>query len=291
MARIVANDVLDLLKRDGSKRAAHIACLRAIPFCTESETLKDGVDRLGAWFDMSVELNHKPLHQVVSIVLACFLIVGSNRVTCGADLNKRWLEIARNVVTPFATKISKSYITDVGAVAICTLYNSMPEKYGRRLMSTNSRGCSCEVQQMLAGRQSVEFVEQTRRKVVGKLMESAIGNVLKRMKDDARCQRLRLKKQRRRLIKSTQLDDSTENPATEQVDSLENATPSILALEGVDSSSSRGADECLVCFDPLGSKRLLFTCGHARCCLVCAPMLPECPMCQQPVSILMEIFV
>jgi hypothetical protein len=291
MARIVANDVLDLLKRDGSKRAAHIACLRAIPFCTESETLKDGVDRLGAWFDMSVELNHKPLHQVVSIVLACFLIVGSNRVTCGADLNKRWLEIARNVVTPFATKISKSYITDVGAVAICTLYYSMPERYRRRLMSTNSRGCSCEVRQMLADRQAVEFVKQTRRKVVGKLMESAIGNVLKRMKDDARCQRLRLKKQRRRL-KSMSLDDSTENPATEQVDSLENATPSILALEGVDSSSSsRGTDECLVCFDSLGSKRLLFTCGHARCCLVCAPILPECPMCQQPVSILMEIFV
>ena len=291
MAQIVANDVLDLLKSDGSKRAAHIACLRAIPFCTESETLKDGVDRLGAWFDMSVELNHEPLHQVVVIVLACFLITGSNRVTCSADLNKTWLEIARNVVTPFAANVSRSYITDAEAVAICTLYNSMPEKYGRRLMSTHSRGCSWEVQQMLAGRQAVEFVEQTRRKVVGKLMESAIGNVLKRMKDDARCQRLRLKKQRRRLIKSTQLDDSTENPATEQVDSLENATPSILALEGVDSSSSRGADECLVCFDPLGSKRLLFTCGHARCCLVCAPILPECPMCQQPVSILMEIFV
>ena len=287
MANIVAKDVLELLKRDGSKRAAHLACLRAVPFCTESETLKDGIARLGAWFDMSVELNHEPLHQVVVIVLACFVITGSDRVTYSADLNKRWLETSHDVVTPFAAKVSESYIADAEAVAICTLYNSMPEKYGRRLMSTHSRGCNCGVRRVLAERQTVESVEQVRRKLVGKLVGFAIGNVLRGVKDDARCQRLRLKKQRRRLIKLS-LDDSTDDLGTEQVGALEIATPP-LALEVVDRST--GADECLVCFGPIGSKRLLFTCGHARCCLACAPMLPECPMCRQPVSILMEIFV
>jgi hypothetical protein len=288
MANIVAKDVLELLKRDGSKRAAHLACLRAVPFCTESETLKDGIARLGAWFDMSVELNHEPLHQVVVIVLACFVITGSDRVTYSADLNKRWLETSHDVVTPFAAKVSESYIADAEAVAICALYDSMPEKYGRRLMSTHSTGCNCGVRRVLAERQTVESVEQVRRKLVGKLVGFAIWNVLRGVKDDARCQRLRLKKQRRRLIKLS-LDDSTNGPGTEHVDALEIATPPPLALEVVDRST--GADECLVCFGPIGSKRLLFTCGHARCCLACAPMLPECPMCRQPVSILMEIFV
>ena len=298
MAQTVAKDVLELLKRDGSKRAAHFACLRAIPFCRESETLEDGVERLAAWFDMSVELKHQPLHQVIIIVLACFLVTGSNRVTCGADLNERWLETAYDVVAPFAAKVNERYIADAEAVAICTLYNSMPEKYGEKLLSTHSRGCSCAARRMLTEHQTVVSVEQVRRKLVSKLVESAMKNVLKGVKDDARCQRLRLKKQRRKLVKSMQsvslvgqspvCDEHVTSMHTESNLPLERVKLSISVGRGETSSA---ADECIVCLEPIGSKRALFTCGHARCCGECAATVHECPMCRQPVSILMEIFV
>ena len=292
--RAVAEDVLQVLRRDGSKRAAHFACLRAIPLCTESETLEDGVARLGAWLDISTTLKHRPLNKVVVIVLACFLVDNTQRVTCVSQLNETWIEIVRDVVSPCATTVGEQYLLDAQIIARCTLYKFMPETYGKQLLSIRPKGCSCETRWALEDFQRTELMAQARRRVVSKLVECAVRNVLKRVSDDARGARLRLKKQRRNLVKSMQdvslAQTAKEMPMPiEQVDlPLEVATEPVAAREAPD--SSRASDECLVCFESLGSKRPLLTCGHARCCAVCTPKLQECPMCQTPVRILMEIF-
>ena len=294
MTHVISEDTLQVLRRDRSKRAAHFACLKAIPFCTKSETLEDGVARLGAWLDVSLKLNHRPLTQVVAIVLACFLVDNTQRVTCVAELNETWLEIARDVVSPCATTIGEQYLVDAQIIARCTLYKFMPQTYGKQLLSMRPKSCSCETRWALEELQHAELMAQARRRVVSKLVECAVRNVLKRVSDDSRGARLRLKKQRRNLVKSMQhvslADTANEMPMeTEQVDlPLEVATAPLAALEAPD--SSRASDECLVCFESLGSKRPLLTCGHARCCAVCTPKLQECPMCQKSVRILMEIF-
>ena len=72
MRQAISEDSLELLKQDRSKRAAHAVCLRAIPFCASSETLQIGVERLGTWLAISVNVNHRHLEQVVVVVLACF---------------------------------------------------------------------------------------------------------------------------------------------------------------------------------------------------------------------------
>ena len=293
---VIAEDILQVLRRDRSRRAAHFACLRAIPFCTTSETLEDGVARLGAWLDVSLKLNHRPLTRVVVIVLACFLVDNTQRVTCVSKLNETWLEIARDVVSPCATTIGEQYLVDAQIIARCTLYKFMPQTYGKQLLSMRPKSCSCETRWALEELQHAELMAQARRRVVSKLVECAVRNVLKRVSDDSRGARLRLKKQRRNLVKSMQhvslADTANEMPMqTEQVDlPLEVARTAPLAtlLEAPD--SSRASDECLVCFESLGSKRPLLTCGHARCCAVCTPKLQECPMCQKSVRILMEIF-
>ena len=291
---VVAEDVLQVLRRDGSKRAAHFACLRAIPFCTKSETLEDGVARLGAWLDVSLKLKHRPLTQVVVIVLACFLVDTTREVTCITELNQTWLEIARDVVSPCATTVDEHYLVDAHIIARCTLYKFMPQTYGKQLLSIRPRRCGGETRRVLEQLQRTELMAQARCRVVNKLVERAVRNVLKRVSDDARGARLRLKKQRRNLVKSMQdvslAETAKEMPMPiEQVDlPLEVATAPLAALEVPD--SSRASDECLVCFESLGSKRPLLTCGHARCCAICTPTLQECPMCQTPVRILMEIF-
>ena len=293
---LIAEDILQVLRRDRSKRAAHFACLRAIPFCTKSETLEDGVARLGAWLDISMKLKHRPLTQVVVVVLACFLVGNTRRVTCVAELNATWLEIARATVSPFAPIVDEQYLVNAHIIARCTLYNFMPQTYGKHLLSIRPRRCGCETRWVLEALQRSELMEQTRRRVVSRLVECAVRNVIKSVSDDARGTRLRLKKQRRNLAKSMQdvslVDDIAKEilMPTEQVAlPLEDTTAPLAALE-VSNSCRVSAVECLVCFEPLGSKRSLLTCGHARCCAVCTPKLQECPLCQQPVSILMEIF-
>ena len=52
------------------------------------------------------------------------------------------------------------------------------------------------------------------------------------------------------------------------------------------------ADECAVCFDPLGPQRILFvTCGHARLCEDCSVEVGQCPLCMAPVNVRMRIYV
>ena len=143
MRQAVAEDSLELLKRDRSKRAAHAACLRAAPFCTPTETLQIGVERLDTWLAISVKLNHRPLEQVVVVVLACFLTI-ETRVTSIDKLNERWLEITRAVVSPSATSIlDEGYLKNARKVALCVLYKYMPLKYGSPLLKVEPRGCTC----------------------------------------------------------------------------------------------------------------------------------------------------
>ena len=290
MTRVAAEDVLELLRRDRSNRAAHYACLKATPFCKESETLQDGVERLDAWLRISAELNHRPLNKVVVVVLACFLLESAGRVTCVAGLNDAWLDITRSVVSPCATTVPESYLRDARMTALFTLYKYMPETYRGELMSVSPREATCTTRPVLEELQEVELAEQVRRRVVGKLVATAIGNVLKGVREHGRIQRLRSKKERRRLAEAMQnvsLDDLAEETFTSTEES--DSTP-LNTLE-VPADTSSAADECIVCLEPIGSKRPLFTCGHARCCSMCAPIVHECPMCRQPVRILMDIFV
>ena len=290
MTTVVAEDVLELLRRDRSNRAAHYACLKAVPFCKESETLQHGVRRLDGWLTISAKLDHRPLNKVVVIVLACFMLESVGRVTCAKDLNDAWLDIARSVVSPCATTVDESYLRDARMTALFTLYNYMPRKYRGQLMSVSPREATYTTRHILEELQGVELAEQAKRNVVSKLVESAIRNVIKGAKEHAKVQRLRCKKERRRLaeaMKNVSLDDLAEETFT----STEEADSTPLNTLEVPADTSCAADECVVCLDPIGSKRPLFTCGHARCCSMCAPIVHECPMCRQPVRILMDIFV
>ena len=298
MTTVVAEGVLELLRRDRSNRAAHYACLKAAPFCKESESLQHGVRRLDAWLTLSVELDHGFLNKVVVVVLACFLLKSSGRVKSVADLNDTWLDITRSVVSPCATTVHESYLRDARMAALFTLYKYMPEKYGVALMSVEKTNVTCVTRHILDELQGVELAEQARRNVVGKLVACAIRNVIKGVKEHARVQRLRWKKERRRLTKSIDplpLDDAGPGGENEGRPMTEDAPPhaSLLAATAIATpvDTSSVVDECIVCLDPIGSKRPLFTCGHARCCSLCAPIVHECPMCRQPVRILMDIFV
>ena len=203
MARLIAEDVLELLKRDRSKRAAHFACLRAIPFCTQYETLRDGVDRLDAWRTIALKLHHGPLAQVVFLVLACFSIdPGSiGKITSVDDLNGTWIDVVRSVVSPSATIVDEGYFANAHIVALCTLYAYLPGKYGAQLMSVDPNACVCATRNILGELQKRELAKKARCLLVGKLVESAVQNVLKQARADARVQRLRCKKERRRLSK------------------------------------------------------------------------------------------
>ena len=281
----IAEDVLELLRRDRSERAAHYACLKAIPFCKESETLEHGVKRLGAWLTVSVKLNHRPLNKVVVIVLTCFLLKDARRVTCVADLNDAWLDIARLVVSPCSTNVDEKYLRDARMTALFTLYKYLPGTYRVELMSVKPADATSTTRHILE-----EFQRVARRDVVGKLVDFAIRNVLKEVRETARSERLRLKKERRRLAKSIDplpLDDVCPGGANEGCPTTEDAPPHTSLLV----TTASAADECAVCLDPIGSKRPLFTCGHARCCAVCAPAMQECPLCRQEVTVLMQIFV
>ena len=314
MTRVMAEDVLELLKRDRSKRAAHFACLRAIPFCMQYETLCDGVDRLDAWRTIALKLHHRLLAQVVFLVLASFSIAPGSigRIASVDDLNGIWIDVTRSVVSPSATIVDEEYFVNAHVVALCTLYSYLPGKYGARLMSVDPSACVRATRNILEELQKRELAEKTRCLLVGKLVESAVQNVLKNARADARVQRLRWKKERRRLSKSlalhaATLDESHTLPDAIQSMTHEDTKPSCEARGSMltrksspllvaecaigDARASSAADECVVCMDVIGSKRKLFTCGHAQCCDHCAHVLRECPLCRTPANILMDVFV
>ena len=298
MARIAAEDVLELLKRDGSRRAAHVAALRAIPFCTEFETLHDGVVRLDAWLSISSKLNHQPLNELVIVVLACFADQDAKcNVKCIHSLNRMWVEITRDLLSPCATPHDAGYLRNARVVALCVLHNYLPEKYGKELMAANSDGYKYlpSVRGLLDGSQQIELAAQARRKVIHKMVDSAVRNVLRKTKEETKCQRLRSKRQRRKaaaaLTKPMQtacvitVEHPSPIPCGDQLEKEPSESVEISA------TISRAADECIICLDVIGSKRSLFSCGHALWCDVCAIEVHECPMCRQPISILMDIFV
>ena len=287
---VIAQDLLELLQRDKSKRAAHYACLKATPFCKESETLQHGVRRLDEWLTISAKLDHRPLNKVVVIVLACFMLESVGRVTCAKDLNDAWLDIARSVVSPCATTVDESYLRDARMTALFTLYKYLPGTYKVALMSVKPTDATSTTRAILEELQRIEMAEQAKRNVVSKLVESAIRNVIKGAKEHAKVQRLRCKKERRRLAESVQ-NVSLDDPVKATFTTTEEVDPTPLNCLEVPADTGSAADECVVCLDPIGSKRPLFTCGHARCCSACAPIVQECPMCRQPVRILMHIFV
>ena len=290
MMQAIAEDSLELLKRDRSKRTAHAVCLRAIPFCASSETLQTGVERLDTWLAISVNLNHRPLEQVVLVVLACFLTIES-RVTSIDKLNERWLEITRDVVSPCATSIlDEGYLRNARKVALCVLYKYMPLKYGSPLLKVRPRECACATREVLEELQRKEWAERARVRIVGRLVSSAMQNVLSRAREETKVQQRRAKKVRRKLIQSTELveDRCTEyEKPTNASASVGVSTPSCTPSHPI----AVAADECAVCLEALGSKRPLFTCGHARCCTECAAIVQDCPMCRLPVHVLMEIYV
>ena len=152
--------------------------------------------------------------------------------------------------------------------ALFTLYTYLPEKYRGQLMSVSPREATYTTRHILEELQGVELAEQSKRNVVSKLVESAIRNVIKGAKEHAKVQRLRCKKERRRLAESMQ------NVSLDDPEETFTSTP-LTALQGPEDTSC-AADECVVCLDPIGSKRPLFTCGHARCCSMCAPIVHEC---------------
>ena len=322
MTLVIADEAIELLKRDRSKRAAHFACLRAIPFCMQYETLCDGVDRLDAWRTIALKLHHRLLAQVVFLVLASFSIAPGSigRIASIDDLNGIWNDVVRSVVSPSATSVDEEYFANAHIVALCTLYAYLPGKYGAQLMSVDPNACVRATRNILEELQKRELAEKTRCLLVGKLVESAVQNVLKNARADAQVQRLRWKKERRRLSKcmhAATLDDTRpeqngwtkewhmlpdamqsmthEDPklACENHGSMTRKTSPLLEVEGAigDTHISGAADECVVCLDAIGSKRKLFTCGHAQCCDDCAHVLRECPLCRTSASILMDVFV
>ena len=200
---LIAEDVLKLLKRDTSNRAVHYACLKANPFCKESETLQDGVKRLDAWLDISVKLNHRSLNQILVVVLACFGTI-EPRVTSVKELNGAWLAITRDVVSPCATIIDAQLLKNARKIAVCVLYLYMPTKYASQMLAIRPKECTYNIRVLLEELQRVELAERARLKIV-KLVSSAIQNVLNMSREETRVQQRRAKKMRRKRIQSTEL--------------------------------------------------------------------------------------
>ena len=133
-------------------------------------------------------------------------------------------------------------------------------------------------------RQAIERGEQTRRRVIRNVVTAALCNVL----NTARLrQRANKKKQRKLRTPRHQCTMELGVGEAEQTSECQVALPTL----AVQDSGSAATEECVVCFALLGSKRSLFTCGHAVCCAVCSVEMEVCPMCRQSVSIVMSIFV
>ena len=128
--------------------------------------------------------------------------------------------------------------------------------------------------------------------MVGKLVKEAVCNVLSKAREEAKVQQRRAKKTRRKRTQSTELV-LVEERCTECEKQADVNTPVRASAPSCTSSDpvAVAADECVVCLDALGSKRPLFTCGHARCCAVCAALVWDCPMCRLPAQVIMEIYV
>jgi hypothetical protein len=281
---VIPVDVLVRLKNDRSKRSAHFACLRAMPFCTECEPIKDGVQRLETWLKIACEIRHRWLEQVVVLVLASIAddgIVVSN----GKDLSLTWQDVTRLVVAPSAARLEDPYLATAHAIALCVLYKYCSDQtYSRNLMmSLNPKIYPRVSSEFIHQFQTLERADQSRRKVVAKLVSCAIANVLRATRDESRFERKRCKRERRKMASGLALQAST----TTKGATCSNASPA----EEPPTWVSDAANECIVCLDELGSKRTLLSCGHARCCHACAMVVHECPLCQVPVRVFMQIFV
>ena len=294
MERATAKDSFVLLSHGRSKRAAHAACLRAIPFCTAIETLQVGVARLDEWLRMSVALNQSEINQVVVVVLACFQL-SSCSVNNVDELNDTWLEIVRALLSPQGGPADEKYLLHARILALCTLYTYMPSKYAHVLLTSHlacSCSCSCETRWLVASLRQSELAERARCTVVGELVKKVVCNVLNRAREETKVQQRRAKKTRRKRMQSTEfvLIEECCTECEKEVDasapagaSAPSCTPSDPVLVA--------ADECVVCLEALGSKRPLFTCGHARCCTECSAIVRDCPMCRLQVQVLMQIYV
>lgn len=313
--RTVPTGALELLAGDRSKRSAQAACLRASPFCSESKSLQDGVERLDAWLTMSCELNCVHLNQVVVSVLACFspLVEAPHRIRCVRDLNEAWIQVTGDILGPLARKVDERHLLDGRLVALCTLCEYLPERHGEQLTKVSTTGSAKATRSLVEEVRSRLLAERARRRIVGKLVEAAVNNVLRRVREDAVVQQRRSKKLRRRLTRLSIGLDSTpaslsppsptphtprspRSPPTPPSPQTPHSPPPPVIVPATPSQhhaqhESTRSNECVVCFDELAPKRPLLTCGHARCCSLCAYTLQECPLCRKAVSVIMEIFV
>ena len=296
MVRAIPKDSLALLCRDRSKRAAHGVCLRAVPFCASTETLQVGVERLNEWLRMSVALNHSKVNQVVVVVLACFQLECCS-VKNVDELNETWLGIVREILSPHGKPADEEYLLHARMLALFTLYTYIPWDYADVLLTsrfTCSCGSPCETKCRMESLQRSELAERAREKVVGALVKKAIRNVLNMTREETKVQQRRAKKKtRRKRIQATEVVLIEERCA--ECEKHEDASALVLGASAPSCAPSDpvaiAADECVVCLESLGSKRPLFTCGHARCCASCAAAVQDCPMCRLQVKVLMEIYV
>ena len=294
MAQATAKNSVTVLSRDRSKRAAYAACLRAVPFCTSTETLQVGVERLDKWLRRSVALSHSEISQVVVVVLACFQL-SSCSVNNVDELNDTWIKIVREILSPQGKLADEKYLLHARMLALCTLYFYIPWNYAGVLVTSRfacSCDCPCEIKLLIESLQRSELAERARETVVGKLVRKAVRNVLDRAREEAKVQQRRAKKTQRKRTQSTGLVFMEERRA-ECERQVEVNTPVRASAPSCTPSDpvAVAADECVVCLDALGSKRPLFTCGHARCCAMCAALVRDCPMCRLPAQLIMEIYV
>lgn len=304
MRAVAASDTtLDLSKHDHSRGAAHAACLRATPFCSENESLADGVQRLGAWLTASLELKQNYLNQVIVVVLASFWVGGTGRIASVRDLNDAWVQITRDVFGPLPPKLEKSYLLNARMIALCTLCKYMPERYGERLVNVRTAGIARDTRVLVNEIRSQVLAEWTMRRVVGKLVETAVSNVLRGAREEAVLQHRRSKKLRRRLARVSigvagvlQRAPSPVPPSIPPTPPSPQALPTLAIvtappMQRGSTTCNTAAHECVVCLGELSSKRPLLACGHARYCSTCAYSLHECPLCRKAVGVVMEIFV
>lgn len=295
MVRAIPKDSLTLLSRDRSKRAAHGVCLRAVPFCASTETLQVGVERLNEWLRMSVALNHSEINEVVVVVLACFQLRSCSVKNVHA-LNETWLGIVREILSPQGKPVDKEYLLHARILALFTLYTYIPWDYADVLLTSRfacSCDCPCETKCRLESLQRSELAERAREKVVGELVKKVMRNVLNMAREETKLQQRRAKKTRRKRIQATEVvlieERCTECEKHEDTSALVLGAPAPSCAPS--DPVAIAADECVVCLESLGSKRPLFTCGHARCCASCAAVVQDCPMCRLQVKVLMEIYV
>ena len=173
---------------------------------------------------------------------------------------------------------------------MCVLYKYMPLKYGSQLLKVGPRGCTCSTREVLEGLQRAELARRARLRVVSQLVTSAIQGVLNRVREETKVKQRRAKKMRRKRMQSSELMEEQFVECEKHLAycaSVGVCTPSCTSNDPV----GVAADECTVCLETLGSKRPLFTCGHARCCSACAAIVHDCPMCRSPLQVMMEIYV